>query len=488
MVSRFLPLAGNLLLMSSPIVAQPISPGPQARVLSATWDGSDQPYNLFVPSAHASGEALPLLVVLHGKGATWESWFAATNVCDWAEQEGLIVLAPHGRGDWFYRGPGEQDVLDAIAEVQRLCRVDPDRISLMGHSMGGWGAWYLGCTHPDRFATVIPMSGWAPLDLLPNARHLAPLIIHGDADEVVPPSGSREASRVLTELGIGHRLTIAPGVGHESSLISTVLPLAGEHLRTRRRVERPREITLRAASPARGRSHWLAIRDTGHFPNTAGIDASIDGDLIRIRTNSVRAFTIDPARAPLRDPSRFRVLVDHHEYDLSTGAGQVALFTRTHRSWMFAPMPRREDVPPPSPVVGRFNGPPEELVHAVVEVMRLRTDAEAGLMNADFIAPVLRDPEITADALLDLYLRPEDQLHSAQLSVGTIIESEEDWYPAWWGELIAEPPLDDLDPARVVTVVTVEPLAQRLPVQTTPLRITLRELLFNHLQQTGEIP
>lgn len=109
-------------------------------------------------------------------------------------------------------------------------------------------------------------------------------------------------------------------------------------------------------------------------------------------------------------------------------------------------------------------------------------------MNADFIAPVLRDPEITADALLDLYLRPEDQLHSAQLSVGTIIESEEDWYPAWWGELIAEPPLDDLDPARVVTVVTVEPLAQRLPVQTTPLRITLRELLFNHLQQTGEIP
>ena len=71
--------------------AAPIDPGIHAMTYTSLWDGTEQPYNLHVPSAHESGEPCPLVVVLHGKGANWQSWFAATSVCEWAEGEGYLL-------------------------------------------------------------------------------------------------------------------------------------------------------------------------------------------------------------------------------------------------------------------------------------------------------------------------------------------------------------------------------------------------------------
>jgi predicted esterase len=465
--------------------ADSVRPGPQAMTFTATWDGTEQPYNLFVPSAHAAGQPIPLVVVLHGKGANWRSWFAATSVCDWAEREGYLVASPQGRGDWFYRGPGARDVLDVIADVERLCHVDADRIYLMGHSMGGWGTWYLGCTHPDLFAAIVPMSGFAPLDLLPNARHLAPLVIHGEADDKVPVRFGREAVERLRELKIDHEYLEVRDRGHESSLISEMFPLIGDHLRDRRRVARPTEVTLRAHTPTQGRAAWLSILETGHFPHVAGVDGRIDLDAIRIRTSSVRSFALDPAIAPLPTGSPLRVVVDHHDYDSPPLApDQVLLFRRRHRSWMMTTVPRADAAPPPSPVVAHLASEPENLARAITEIMAADTGADVALMNADLIAPSLRSLDVTADDILDLYLRPEDELCVATLTAG-VLSSAETWYPDWWGELIVAPPLGDVDAARPLRVVATRPLAGLLPVETEPLGMTLRELLFNHLTRTG---
>jgi hypothetical protein len=91
---------------------------------------------------------------------------------------------------------GEEDVLEVIDEVKKRFPVDPDRVFLMGHSMGGSGAYEVGLHYPDRFGGLMPIDAamgmrvgqqqggpppsWmtpqiaihTPAKLYPNARNL----------------------------------------------------------------------------------------------------------------------------------------------------------------------------------------------------------------------------------------------------------------------------------------------------------------------------
>ena len=49
---------------------------------------------------------------------------------------------------------------EAIQDVQRRFRVDPNRITLHGFSMGGAGAWHLGLHHPAMWSSVGPGAGF----------------------------------------------------------------------------------------------------------------------------------------------------------------------------------------------------------------------------------------------------------------------------------------------------------------------------------------
>lgn len=209
-------------MIDTPLPSLP--PGAHVRNLHSSVDGTRQRYCLFLPSALAGGAPRPLVVVLHGKGVNHHAWFKLTTVTAVAEERGYVVLAPNGRGKAYYNELGEQDVLDELAEVSAALPIDADRVYLAGHSMGGWGAWYLGLRHPERFATICPMAGPAPMDLLPAARGLDPFIIHDAGDPIVPVKKSRLAAAELAALGISHRYREEQGYGHESRMISDNLP------------------------------------------------------------------------------------------------------------------------------------------------------------------------------------------------------------------------------------------------------------------------
>ena len=128
-------------------------------------DGSVQPYGLTIPASYDGSRPMRLDVWLHG------TQLQLNEVRFITQQEGdhetsqilmqdYIQLEPFGRMNLSYRYSGETDVFEAIASVQTHYNIDPRRILIRGHSMGGQGAWRLGLQHPSFFAALEASAGY----------------------------------------------------------------------------------------------------------------------------------------------------------------------------------------------------------------------------------------------------------------------------------------------------------------------------------------
>lgn len=106
----------------------------------------------------------------------------------------------------------EEWVLELIDCARRTWKIDPDRVYLCGHSMGGYGSWTLGAHHADQLAAVAPSAGGPTpifdrsgktIDLvegiIPNLRNLAIRIYQSGDDPRVPPDANRFAVKRLEE-------------------------------------------------------------------------------------------------------------------------------------------------------------------------------------------------------------------------------------------------------------------------------------------------
>ena len=130
----------------------------------SSFDGKLVPYRIFVPSSYERSRKYPLAVLLHGAGADENSFAVGYNkvFLRLAEQRGYILAAVNGRGfvsGYAKANGGEQDVLDLTGLVEKNYSIDPSRVYLAGHSMGGGGTWAVGLQYRDRYAALAPMAG-----------------------------------------------------------------------------------------------------------------------------------------------------------------------------------------------------------------------------------------------------------------------------------------------------------------------------------------
>jgi poly(3-hydroxybutyrate) depolymerase len=230
--------------------------GEMVKAYRADWDGTLQPYALYVPPGYDPRKPWPLVIALHGSHSdhrhNLRRVFGLDNRPGETDLEAsrnemplpdvpALVVSPYGRGEFMgYDGLGGEDVMRVIADVRRAYHVDPARISLTGLSMGGGGTWEIGLRHPELFAALAPVSGFSdyrrmirpadaalydlalldslsPPAIAENAAHLQVLIFHGDKDPVVPVADSRrmvERYRALGWLGKNVRYTEYAGVDH----------------------------------------------------------------------------------------------------------------------------------------------------------------------------------------------------------------------------------------------------------------------------------
>lgn len=186
-------------------------------------------YLLFLPRGYAEApeRQWPLLVFLHGAGERGDDLEMVAKhgppklVKDQPDFPFILVSpqCPAG-GRW-----SDAVVLGLIDEVMADQRVDPARVYLTGLSMGGYGTWSLGLTHPERFAAIAPICGGGDVvkilladpEKVRALRTLPVRAFHGAKDPVVPPVESERMVDALKRFGARDvQLTVYPEAQHDA--------------------------------------------------------------------------------------------------------------------------------------------------------------------------------------------------------------------------------------------------------------------------------
>jgi pimeloyl-ACP methyl ester carboxylesterase len=199
-------------------------------------DGALVPYRLYVPKSYDEKSARPLAVMLHGALGDEKYYFSylfdPETVKGEAERRGYILAGVNGRSRFpNYSGLSGEDSLEVIKAVTRDYKIDPSKIYLTGHSMGGFGVWLVAASKPDIFAAIAPMSSGVPAQgegltaLLEKVKSIPALVVHGARDGILPPERSRTAVEAAQKVGMKATLLEIPNADH-ISVIGAGFPAA----------------------------------------------------------------------------------------------------------------------------------------------------------------------------------------------------------------------------------------------------------------------
>ena len=182
-------------------------------------------YLLFLPAGYEANSTnrWPLILFLHGAGERGSNVWQVTKhgppkIAKQTTNFPFIVVAPQCPKKKIW----SNDLLLALLdEVETKYAVDTHRVYLTGISMGGFGTWSLGLSHPERFAAIAPICGGGELitPLLADKTKLASLPVwafHGAKDPVVPLEESEHMVKLLKRFEVREvKFTVYPEALHD---------------------------------------------------------------------------------------------------------------------------------------------------------------------------------------------------------------------------------------------------------------------------------
>lgn len=285
-------------------------------------DGSVQPYALTLPEDvnPLSGKRWPLHVKLHGRANDMNevNFISRHEGRKLPSGQDWIQLDVYGRGNNAYRWAGETDVFEALEDVRRRFRIDDDRITLHGFSMGGAGAWHLGLHHPSTWSSVGPGAGFVDfykyqnqtqqlpawqhatlgiydaIDYALNASNVPVCTYGGENDaQLVASTSMMEAAKTLD---VDMKLLIGPGMGHKFHPDSFQEFMEFHKQKSadgRKHGLQRRNIRFSTRSLRYNKCDWLTIQEVETIYQPSTVEASLDdsGNVV-VFTDNVSALTL----------------------------------------------------------------------------------------------------------------------------------------------------------------------------------------------------
>jgi polyhydroxybutyrate depolymerase len=186
---------------------------------SVSLDGLERNYTVVAPEFRDTGDLLPVLIAVHGAGASAERMAAYTGLSVLAQREGFIVVYPEGtiaadiEGEFSWNAgvccgvPARTDV-DDIAFIDTVIRDvlgtfagDPQRVFIAGFSNGGMLANRIACESSEHIAGIAVVAGALSGSDCVDRQRMPVLIIHGTADATVPFAGGATNARTGARFG-----------------------------------------------------------------------------------------------------------------------------------------------------------------------------------------------------------------------------------------------------------------------------------------------
>jgi predicted peptidase len=217
----------------------------QAKTYQFKEANTEMGYELYVPTKYDKSKPAPLIIALHGLGSNPSQIIRYQGLTDLAEERGYIIAAPMGYNNhgWYgnlgqkragiYKATdqdpenlgelSEKDVLNVLDIVRKDFNIDPKRIYLFGHSMGGGGTLYLGIKYPDIWAALAPAAPaiYSSPDQLEKIKSTPIIVVQGDNDKLVNVDTTRKWIAKMKELGMNYEYIEVPGGDHVSVIYST---------------------------------------------------------------------------------------------------------------------------------------------------------------------------------------------------------------------------------------------------------------------------
>lgn len=188
-----------------------------------TYSGDTLRYMITTPTGYTKTEQLPLLVFLHGAGERGDD---------------LNLVRRYGPAKVFGKDPDfhgvravtlspqcpDEDiwsnhtftVYQLILATMEKYNIDPDRVSITGLSMGGFGTWEMTCRYPELFAAAGPVCGGGMSWRADALKNIPVRAYHGDQDKTVPVEYSLMMVAAVNAAGGHAELIIYPGVNHNA--------------------------------------------------------------------------------------------------------------------------------------------------------------------------------------------------------------------------------------------------------------------------------
>jgi len=244
-----------------------------------------------------------LVIALHGGGKGVGD--GANALQKWGSVFGkALVIAPTAPElrDTAWNTPDIQAyVLALIDAAKNTYAIDTNKVYVVGHSMGGFGSWAVGCRYADRFAGVGPCAGGVfamrngsgTLSVGPgwvtNLLNTPVRFFHSTDDAQVGPAADQAASRALEALekegyDFDWKYDEYDDIGH--GLPKKGLKPIAEWLLERTRNPHPKHVLwepMRTPALGTDRQFWLGQRSVPR----GRLEGKIEGNTVTVTTKGM---------------------------------------------------------------------------------------------------------------------------------------------------------------------------------------------------------